>query len=163
MEIQNQIELLESRLHDLEAKEGIRDTVGRYAKAVDYGHFAELDLIFTDDIVFSIGQWREEQMGKKHALQFIRDYLATYQHPHRYIANECIHIDGEKGSYSSYFFVVQSYKGQSYIGWGIYDWLFRLEDGIWKIAKMVIDIKTMTTLEKGWGMEQDRVVPFPPR
>ena len=163
MDLQERITTLERRLNDLEAIEGIRDTIGRYARAVDYAQYDELASILADDIVFQPGPWFEDQKGKDKALNIFREYRTTYQYPHRYVVNERIHIDGKIGKCSAYFLVVHSCNGQSYIGWGTYDWVFRFEEGIWKIAKMVVDIQTMTSLEKGWGMEQDRVASFPPR
>jgi hypothetical protein len=59
--------------------------------------------------------------------------------------------------------VVQSREEQSYCGWGSYAWEFRCEDGLWKISRMVITLDCMTTLERGWGMLANRVLPFPPR
>ena len=163
MDLQERIMALERRLSDFEAIEGIRDTIGRYARAIDYAQYDELASILTDDIILKPGPWFEEQKGKENAVNVFRNYRTTYQHPHRYIMNERINIDGKTGTCSAYWMVVHSYDGQSYIGWGTYDWVFRLEEGVWKIAKMVIDIQTMTSLEKGWGMEHDRVASFPQR
>lgn len=162
MDLQERITALEQRLSDLEAIEGIRDTISRYAQAVDYAQYDELASILTDDIILRTNPWWEDQKGKEKALNIFRNYRTTYQYPHRYIANERIHIDEKIGTYFAYWLVVHSHGGQSYIGWGTYDWMFRLEKGIWKIAKMVVNIQTMTSLEKGWGMEQDRVISFPP-
>jgi len=163
VDLQERITALEQRLSDLEAIEGIRDTISRYARAIDYAQYDVLESIIADDIILQPGPWWEDQRGKEKALNIFRSYRTTYQYPHRYIVNERIHIDGKTGTCFSYWLVVHSYGGQSYIGWGTYDWVFRLEEGIWKIDKMVIDIQTMTSLEKGWGMEQDRVISFPPR
>ena len=163
MDLQERLSALEQRLSELEAIEGIRDTIGRYARGVDYAQYEELASILTDDIIFQPGPWWEEQKGKEKALNVFREYRTTFQYPHRYIVNERIRVDGNIGTCSAYWLVVHSYSGQSYIGWGTYDWVFRLEEGVWKIAKMVIDIQTMTSLEKGWGMEEGRVISFPQR
>ena len=160
---QERIKDLERRLHNLEAAEGIRDTMGRYAKAIDYAQYDELESILADDVILKPGPWFEEQQGKENAINTFRNYRTTYQYPHRYITNERIKVDGEHGTYISYWIVVHAYGGKSYIGWGTYDCIFRLEVGVWKIARMDIDIQTMTSLEKGWGMEEGRVTSFPPR
>jgi hypothetical protein len=56
---------------------------------------------------------------------------------------------------------VQSRDGQSYCGWGSYDLAFRRQDGLWKISKMIITLDCMTTLERGWGMLEDRILSLP--
>ncbi|MBA7687790.1 hypothetical protein ES703_96263 [subsurface metagenome] len=162
MDLQERVATLEQRVSNLEAIEGIRNTISRYGRAVDYAQFDDLASILTDDVILQPGPWWEDQKGKEKVLSIFRDYRTTYQFPHRHAVNDLTHIDGKKGICSAYFLVMHSYHGNSYIGWGRYDWVFRLEEGIWKIAKMVINIETMTSLEKGWGMEQDRVIPFPP-
>ena len=162
MDLQERITTLEQRLDELEAIEGIRDTIGRYARGVDYAQYDELESILADDIILEARPWFEEQNGKENAMNIFRNYRTTYQHPHRYITNERINIDGNNGTCAAYWIVVHSYNGQSCIGWGSYNWVFHLEDGIWKIAKMDIDLQTMSTLERGWGMENGRVMPFAP-
>ena len=162
MDLQERITALEKRLSDLEAMEGIRDTIGRYARAQDIGQDDEMAAIMTDDILLRPGSWWPEQKGKENALKTFRDYRASFQHRCRYSMNEHIHIDGKTGTCTAYFLVVHSNGGQSYIGWGTYDWEFRLEEGTWKMAKMFITIDTMTSLEKGWGMEEGRVISLPP-
>lgn len=163
MELEEKIKALENRLNELEAKEGIRDTISRYARAVDYSDFDDLESILTEDMVFDPGPWWPDQEGKENALKIWRDYCSTYQFPHRYITNQRIQVTGNVGTGSAYFFVTQSYKGESYIGWGTYEWSFRPENGVWKIARMAVDINTMTSLKEGWGMESDRVASFPPK
>jgi len=159
---QEHITALERRLNNLEAAEGIRDTMGRYARAVDYAQYEELEAILADDIILKVGSWFKEQKGKENAINIFRNYRTTYQNPHRYITNERIHVDGDSGTCNAYWIVVHSYGGKSYIGWGTYDCAFRLEEDVWKITRMNMDIQTMTSLEKGWGMEEGRVISFPP-
>jgi len=161
MNLEERITALERRLADLEAAEGIRATIARYAETLDYEQFDELAAIMTEDVILKPGAWFEEQKGKENAMNIFRDYRTTFQYPHRYVANERFEIEGDTGKGSSYFLVVHSHGGGSYIGWGTYDWVFRLEEGVWKIAKMIIDIQVMTSLDKGWGMEKDRVISFP--
>ena len=162
MALQERIAALESRLSDLEAREGIRNTIGRYARGVDEAQYDELMSIMTDNIVIQTSPWWDRIFkGKEGALSLFRDYHSAFQHPRRWIANQRITVDGETGKCSADWFVVQSHSGQSYIGWGTYDWEFRFGKGIWKITKMVITLLTMTTLSQGWGMEQDRVMPLP--
>ena len=42
-------------------------------------------------------------------------------------------------------------------------YLRRYKDGLWKISRMLITLDCMTTLERGWGMLAERILPFPPR
>jgi hypothetical protein len=71
-------------------------------------------------------------------------------HSRRFITNEQIHVnnDGTATGYANVF-VVQASDGQSYCGWGSYEWEFRYVDAMWKIGKMTIRVDCMTTLERG--------------
>ena len=91
-------------------------------------------------------------------------YQRAFQHPRRFITNEQIEVqdDSTATGYATWF-VVQAREGQSYYGWGTYEWGFRREDGLWKICKMIITVECMTTLERGWGMLEERVAAFPAR
>ena len=103
-------------------------------------------------------------MGKAIALKALRNYRRVFQHPRHFITNHqlAINDDGTATGYANWF-VVQSREEQSYCGWGSYDWEFRYEDGLWKISRMLITLDCMTTLERGWGMLAERILPFPPR
>jgi hypothetical protein len=57
--------------------------------------------------------------------------------------------------------VLHAHDGESYCGWGVYEWDFvRAADG-WKISKMVIIVECMTTLEEGWGDAEKMVSDYP--
>jgi hypothetical protein len=57
----------------------------------------------------------------------------------------------------------QGVEHSSANAWGSYEWEFRYDDGLWKIRRMLIILDCMTTLERGWGMLDERILPFPPR
>ncbi|MBI2561979.1 MAG: hypothetical protein HYW08_06230, partial [candidate division NC10 bacterium] len=46
------------------------------------------------------------------------------------------------------------------IGWGTYDWAFRLDEGTWKVTRLAIRILAMTTLDRGWAVPDKVMMPF---
>ncbi len=70
------------------------------------------------------------------------------------------HEPGETAKTFTYWFVTQEDGDQSVIGWGTYDWAFRLEGGLWKVTELIIHVLAMTTLEKGWAIPDKVMMPF---
>lgn len=153
---------LEKRLRDLEAREGIRDTIARYSYAVDREDWTEIDAIFADDAVVD-RKWREEHYrGKQAVLGFFQRHRGQVKFSNRMSnLNERIKVDGDRATATTYALVMYTYNQQSYIGWGAYDWEFRFEKDMWRITREGITIAVMTTLSRGWGMETDRVLTLP--
>jgi len=164
MTLEERIEALERRQNLLRARQEIWHTITRYARGIDEMRPEELEAIFTDDAVSQTHPWTRRLAGKALVVKGFRNYQRTFQRPRRFITNEQIHVndDGTAMGFANWF-VVQSHEGKSYYGWGSYDWKFRYEDRSWKISEMIVTIDCMTTLDRGWGMLEDRVMPFPPR
>ena len=103
-------------------------------------------------------------VGKDIALKALRNYRRAFQHPRHFITNHqlAINDDGTATGYANWL-VMQSREKQSYCGWGSYEWEFRCEGGLWKMSRMLVTLDCMTTLERGWGMVAERILPFPPR
>jgi 3-phenylpropionate/cinnamic acid dioxygenase small subunit len=164
MTLDMRLAALERQQARLQAQHDIWHTITRYARGIDEQRHDDLEEVFTDDVVYQNYPWANQRplVGKPLVLKAFRNYQHTFEHPRRFITNEQIHVhdDGTATVYANWF-VVQSREGQSYCGWGYYDWEFRHEDGIWKISKMLIALDCMTTLERGWGMIEDRVMPLP--
>ncbi len=162
MNPEERLAAMERRISELEGKEGIRDTIGRYAQGVDENNPDELKSIFTEDCDFYDG-WRQSRFqGKEEIVNTVYgNYWSTFRHQRRHIVNERINVKGTIGTASAYFFVLQAQDGESCLALGDYNWEFRLEDGVWKIARMEINMHTATTLERGWAMDQGRVSAFP--
>lgn len=165
MDLEQRLTMIEQRLHVLEGREGIRETIHRYARGVDDDDVQELSAIFAEDALMESRPWRATVYKGRDAIVdfFHKISRPPWLSPRRRIANERIAVQGTTGTAFAYWFVVQGHAatGQSYIGWGTYDFKFRLEEGIWKITHMKITVLAMTTLERGWGMEDGRVLPLP--
>ena len=156
---------LEQQQALIQARQDIWQTIARYARGIDEQRDDDLAEIFTDDVVLQTQPWTQRPLeGKALALKAFRNYRWAFQHPRRFITNQQLYVHGN-GTATGYanWFVVQSREDQSYCGWGSYDWEFRYEDGLWKISRMLITLDCMTTLERGWGMLAERILPFPPR
>lgn len=165
MTIEERLAALEQQQARLQAQQDILHTIARYARGIDEQRDEELDEIFTDDVVLQTQPWTQRPLaGKTLALKAFRNYRWAFQHPRRFITNHqiTVHEDGTAAGYANWF-VVQAREEQSYCGWGSYEWQFRHTEGIWKISQMLIILDCMTTLERGWGMLVERILPFPPR
>ena len=165
MSLEARLATLEQQQALIQARQDIWQTVARYARGLDEQRDADLAEIFTDDVVLQTEPWTQRPLvGKALALKAFRNYRWAFQHPRRFITNHQldVHDDGTATGYANWF-VVQAREEQSYCGWGSYAWDFRYEDGLWKISRMLITLDCMTTLERGWGMLDERIVPFPPR
>jgi len=165
MSLAARLAALEQQQALIQARQDIWQTIARYARGIDEQRDDDLAEIFTDDVVLQTQPWTQRPLeGKALALKAFRNYRVAFQHPRRFITNQqlYVHDDGTATGYANWF-VVQSREDQSYCGWGSYDWEFRYADGLWKISRMRITLDCMTTLERGWGMLAERIVPFPPR
>jgi len=154
---------LEQRVAALESVEGIRHTLSDYARALDERRPELLEEIFTDDCHLVTHPWGADTRGKARMRATFDRYWARFANPRRYYANEAITVDGLDATAFTYWLVTQDDGDRSAIGWGTYGWTFRRENGRWRIAELVIDILTMTTLDRGWAIPDRIMSPFPPR
>jgi 3-phenylpropionate/cinnamic acid dioxygenase small subunit len=165
MSLEARLAALEQQQALIQARQDIYQTIACYARAIDEQRDSDLEVIFTEDVILETQPWTQRPLhGKALALKAFRNYRGAFQHPRRFITNHQIGVnpDGTATGYANWI-VVQARADQSYCGWGSYEWDFRCEDGQWKISRMLIILDCMTTLERGWGMLTERIVPFPPR
>jgi hypothetical protein len=160
-DIATRLARLERRVVTLEAVEGVRHTLSDYARALDERRPELLDRLFADDCHLVTIPWGADTRGKARMRRAFDRYWARFANPRRYYANEAIRVDGETATAFMYWFVTQDDGDRSAIGWGTYDWTFRLEDGTWKISELVIRVLTMTTLDRGWAIPDRIMSPFP--
>ena len=165
MDLEARLAALERQQVFVQARHDLLQTIARYARGIDEQRDEDLAAIFTEDVVLQTQPWTQRPLvGKALALKAFRNYRRAFQHPRRFITNHQLAIN-DHGTATGYanWLVVQAREDQSYCGWGSYEWEFRYEEGLWKISRMVITLDCMTTLERGWGMLADRILPFPPR
>lgn len=161
-DLEQRLAALKDRVRDLESIEGIRDVIARYSWAVDTEDAAALGAIFTDDATIW-NKWRDQTYtGKQAILEFFRQHRAKFKFTNRMSnLNERISVHGDAGKAEAYHLVMYTHGGASYIGWGTYEWDFRLENGDWRIARMLIKQSMYSTLKNGWGMETGRLIAPP--
>jgi 3-phenylpropionate/cinnamic acid dioxygenase small subunit len=165
MDLATRLAALERQQTLIQARQDLWQTIARYARGIDEQRNDELSEILTDDVMLETRPWTQSPLaGKGIALKALRNYRRAFQCPRHFITNYQLSIDDD-GTATGYanWFVVQSRDEQSYCGWGSYEWNFRCEDGLWKISHMLIVLDCMTTLERGWGMLAERILPFPLR
>ena len=165
MDFATRLAALERQQTFIQARQDLGQTIARYARSLDEQCDDDLAELFTDDVVLQSRPWTQRPLvGKPLALKALRNYRRAFQCPRHFITNQQLAIN-DAGTASGYaaWLVVQSREEQSYCGWGSYEWDFRYEDGLWKISRMLIVLDCMTTLERGWGMLAERILPFPSR
>ncbi len=164
MEIQKEFQNLEKRIQDLEAREGVRDAIAAYSWAVDTEDWPLMEAIFTDDAVCE-NRWRKKDyIGRQAIVTFFQEHRKRFHYSNRMSnLNERIMVLGNKANAKSYFLVMYTLQGESTIGWGTYTWEVRRDrDNVWRISRLILEPTLMSTLEKGWGMETNRVIEAPP-
>ncbi len=165
MNLETRLATLEQQQTLIQARQDLWQTIARYARGIDEQRDDDLAEILTDDMVLQTEPWTQRPLvGKALALKALRNYRRAFQCPRHFITNHqlAINDDGTATGYATWL-VVQSREEQSYRGWGRYEWAFRCEGGLWKISRMLVTLDCMTTLERGWGMVAERILPFPPR
>ena len=158
--LETRLAALERRVADLEAMEGVRRTLCLYARGIDERRRDLLELIFAADCHLTTDPWGADAHGRDRVLRAFEGYWKRFGNPRRYYANEDIRVDGERATAFSYWFVTQEDGDRSVIGWGTYDWAFRLEEGTWKVTRLAIRILVMTTLDRGWAVPDKVMMPF---
>ncbi len=160
MNLEATVAELRRRVEALEAVEGVRKTLSLYARGLDEHRREVLERIFAADCRLKTIPWGADTRGKERILLGFERYWARFSNPRRYYANEDIAVDGETAKAFTYWWVTQEDGDQSVIGWGTYDWAFRLDGGIWKVTELIIHVLAMTTLAKGWAIPDRIMMPF---
>jgi len=165
MNLEKRLATLERQQNLIQARQNLWQRIACYARGLDEQREDDLAAILTDDVVLQTEPWTQRPLvGKALALKALRNYRRAFQCPRHFITNHQLAVNGD-GTATGYanWLVVQSREEQSYCGWGSYEWEFRCEGGLWKISRMLVTLDCMTTLERGWGMVAERILPFPPR
>jgi len=163
MSTEERLEQLESDIRILKDKDEIWRLISRYARAMDEEIDDELVAIFTDDVAFETVPWSGgENSGRDFVIRAFKSYQRRFGNRKRFIVNEQIDITGPDSATAwSNWLVLHAHDGESYTGWGSYDWECRRIDDTWLFSKMVITVDCMTTLEKGWGDAASMVAQYP--
>ncbi len=149
--IEQRVAALESEVAELRAQSAIRRVLSQYAVGVDGKRPGILRDLFDADAVLLVPNWNIDVRGRDAVLSFFEDYWRRFDNPRRYYANEDITVRGPHAEAFMYWHVTQEREGASVLGWGSYEWGFKRVDDRWLIAKEVVHILAMTTLDAGWG------------
>ncbi len=161
---------LEERVAALEAgrravadREEIDRLITRYARAIDEDIEAEIAAILTADSELVIEPWVDRPVvGRDAVVASFKDYIGKFTNRKRFVVNRRIDLAGADTATGWANWLVAMARGrESYCGWGCYDWEFRREHGVWAIARMVIAVDSMTTLEAGWADMEKLVAAYP--
>ena len=163
MNMEARLETLEAHIGTLNDKDEIWRLITRYARALDEEIDHELAAIFTEDVVFETIPWSGgAKSGRDFVIRAFKSYQRRFGNRKRFIVNEQIDITSPDSAIAwSNWLVLHANDGQSYTGWGSYDWECTRLDGQWLFSKMVITVDCMTTLEKGWGDSASLVAQYP--
>jgi 3-phenylpropionate/cinnamic acid dioxygenase small subunit len=111
-------------LWQLTAREGIRDTIARYAHLVDGGRFDELVALFTEDAVLEAGD-QPPAHGRAALAAFLRgtgDRLAAAAHGppliRHHVSNVVVDVTGTAAASARSYFLAVTERGPDH--WGRY-------------------------------------------
>lgn len=163
MSLEARLSTLESEVRILKDKDEIWRLISRYAQALDEERDEELAALFTADAAFETVPWSGgAQSGRDYVIRAFKSYQRRFGNRKRFIVNERIDITGPDSATAwSNWLVLHANAGDSYVGWGCYDWECARVDGAWLFSKMVITVDCMTTLESGWGDAESLVAQYP--
>ena len=164
MDTEARLQSLESGLKRLSDREAIWDLMARYARALDEEDNEDLAAIYAPDATLETVPWSNGKVytGRESIVRVFNGYQKRFINRKRFIANERIVMDdADSATGWSNWLVLHSNAGESYIGWGSYDWKFSRVDGDWLISAMVIHVDCMTTLDNGWGNVETLLTRFP--
>ena len=164
MDKEARLQALESGLKRLADREAIWDLMARYARALDEEDDEDLAAIYAPDATLETVPWSNGKVfsGRESIVRVFNGYQQRFVNRKRFITNERIVLDDAASATGwSNWLVLHSNAGESYVGWGSYDWKFSRVDGAWLISAMVIHVDCMTTLDNGWGNVETLLTRFP--
>lgn len=154
---ESRLQQLEDRLHELEAKEAIRQLRGEYCYRADARDWEAWADVFTDDGRIEVDQLGTFE-GREEIIQFGEEVIAAeYQWFSHMVHNGVIDVDGDEATGTWYFEVPrvskQTLLNEGEAGWlqGQYDEEYRLVDGEWKISSSKASFHYVANYENGWA------------
>lgn len=128
---------------EIAAREGVRDTLSRYAHAADSGRFDDLVALFTEDGVMDV-EGREPFRGREAILGFLtntkQSLRETTARPfiRHHVSSIQIDVDGPtEARAASYFFAITE-RGPDH--WGRYRDRLVWRDGRWLFAERKVRV-----------------------
>ena len=145
---------LEARIALLEAREGVRDLLARYARMVDAADVIALRELFAADATW-VSPGRAEVSGLEEIAGYYENWFASpYRGTRHHIANTAIEVDAgaDRATATSYYLELAAYDDLSIIGFGNYrDLCGRGEGGRWRILHKEVEVLGLARLDEGWA------------
>jgi hypothetical protein len=139
-------------LHDLAAREGVRETVHRYCWAVDKGELADVMVLFAPECQLELAPGK--RYGDRAAVgRWYGAYMANRMAMLRHlIHNLVIDLDGAGCARArSYFDAVGELGGESIFVAGYYDDKLIRGDSGWRFADKIISLDCIVPIGEGWA------------
>jgi len=139
-------------LAELAAREGVRDTIARYAHCADSGRFEEMVALFAEDGVMDV-EGRAPLRGRAAILAFLTETrqslrdTTTRPFIRHHVNSVQVEVEGEDGARAASYFFAITERGPDH--WGRYrDRLVR-RDGRWLFAERKVRVDGRA--EGGWS------------
>lgn len=164
MGVEERLEKLEAAQRQSADRAEIWKLIAHYARGLDEENDEELAAVFTEDVISESKPWAKGRQiqGRDIVLKSFRNYRGNFKNRKRFITNEIVDFTGpDTADGWANWLVLHSNDGQSYVGWGAYEFEFRRTATGWLISKMIIIVDAMTTLENGWGDAEKLVAAYP--
>lgn len=129
---------IEAIVHDLAAREAIRQTFYTYVDRVDAGDIESVGALFTDDATYDF--MGNERQGRDKITGWLRRAVSDFKHTSHHVSNELIQVDGEEAQLSASLYAYHARKpdGAAWHFWGRYTQSLASIDGRWMITRMVL-------------------------
>lgn len=148
---------VEARLHELEAKEAIRQLRSEYCYRADARDWESWADVFTEDGRIEVDQLGTYE-GRDEIIEFGEEVIAAeYQWFSHMVHNGMIEVDGDEATGQWYFEVPcvskETLLNEGEAGWlqGQYDEEYRRVDGDWKISRSEAEFHYVADHDEGWA------------
>jgi len=134
---ESRIEALEQRVHELEAKEAIRELRHNYAYYADNGDWEGFLSLFTEDasIEYSDDNDRSSRHGKEELEEYTKEITKRVEFSAHMMHNPVITVEGDEARATWYFEVPELLADESALRMqGRYEEEYRLVNGEWRIS-----------------------------
>jgi hypothetical protein len=140
-------------LHDLAAREGVRETVHRYCWAVDKGELADVMALFAPECQLELAPGK--RYGDRAAVgRWYGAYMANRMGMLRHLIHNLVidlEADGDRARARSYFDAVGELGGESIFVAGYYDDKLIRGDSGWRFADKIISLDCIVPIGEGWA------------
>lgn len=145
---------LEDRVRALEAREAVRDLLGRYVRAVDAADREALPGLFAPDATW-VSPGRARLEGIDEIVRYYGDWFdSSFRDSRHHVCNVVIEVDDDAqgATAGGYYLELASYDELSIVGFGEYrDVCRRRADGRWEIAAKEVEVRGLARLDEGWA------------